>query len=385
MPVGHDASPQRGMKGAFWQSPCLAVLLLLLFLIVLPISSSALASTLSEKQAELSNAQARLSKLQESFDALADKYGKAEARLAEIEDAIGAAKNDIARSEKDLGIARAQLAERVVSLYKDGYSSTPRYLEILFTESDFGTVLERFSLLGKLADQDQELFDEIQSHLDKTRDRQAELNTKERAQAEQMNELKLLQAELNEKMKASAVEYRRLKQQVAALREAARKAAEEAAARAAQAANTKRSNSTGGTVQTGSFVFPVVGPHSFSNTWGAPRSGGRTHKGTDIMAPKGAPVVACVSGTIMRTNPSDSGLGGITIWLRGKNGSTYYFAHLDGIASGIWAGVAVSAGQTIGWVGDTGNAAPGAYHLHFEIHPGGGAAVNPYATLRAAD
>jgi peptidoglycan LD-endopeptidase LytH len=132
-------------------------------------------------------------------------------------------------------------------------------------------------------------------------------------------------------------------------------------------------------------VFPVDGPHSYSNTWGAARSGGRTHKGTDIMAPEGTAVVACVSGTITRTNPSDTGLGGITIWLRGKNGTSYYYAHLEGIAGGIHAGVSVKIGQLLGWVGDTGNAAGGAYHLHFGLYPSGGAAANPYATLRAAD
>lgn len=354
---------------------------LLVFFLVLPVFSPAVASPLSQKQAELKAARAKMTKLQDSLDALTKKFATAEANLAVTEDAITAVEKDIARTNKDLQIVRAQVSERLVSLYKDGHSSTPRYLEVLFSESDFVGVLKRFSLLGLLADQDQHLFEQIKTHLAKSEDKQASLDEKHRLQAEQTAELKSAQAEMYDKMKASAVEYRKLKKQVATLQEEARKAAEEEARRRQQQLAEIRS---GGSVQSGSFVFPVDGPHSYVNTWGAPRSGGRTHKGTDIMAPKGTPVVACVGGTVTRTNPSDSGLGGITLWLRGKNGNTYYYAHLDGIASGIHGGVSVSAGQIIGWVGDTGNAA-GVYHLHFEIHPGGGAAVNPYATLRAAD
>ena len=368
--------------------PAIAIALLLVFFVVSPLFSPALGSTLPQKQAQLSEASAQLARLQDSLNELADKYGKAEARLAQIDDAIAVVEKDIAHSNEDIVAARARLAERVVNLYKDSHSGTPRYLEILFAESDFTTILQRFSLLGKLADQDQELFDQVQSHLKKSRGKQATLEEKKLAQAGQTEELKSLQAEMDAKMKTSSGEYRRLKRQVAALKEEARRAALAAAAAkaAAKAAAAKAAKTAkgGGAVQSGSFVFPVDGPHSFANTWGAPRSGGRTHKGTDIMAPKGTPVVACVSGTIPRTNPVDTGLGGITIWLRGKSGSSYYYAHLNGIASGIHAGVSVSAGQVIGWVGDTGNA-NGCSHLHFEIHPGGGGAVNPYATLRAAD
>jgi len=380
-----------------------SALILVLLLVVLPTPESTAASALSQKQAELKAARARLAELQEQFDALAAKYGDAESRLAEIEEAIGEVKKDIARTKKDLGIVQAQLAERVVSLYKDGRSATPPYLEILFEETDFGTILHRLSLLGRLADQDQELFAQVKAHLEKSRSTEADLAQKEQEQTEKMEELKSLQAQMNEKRTASAAEYKKLKKQVAALEEAARKAAEEEAARraaaAAAAARAKAGTATsGGTasgsgsssggssgrVPPGAFVFPGDGPHSFTDTWGAPRSGGRTHKGTDIMAPRGTAVVACVSGTISRTNTTDTGLGGITIWLRGNNGSSYYYAHLDGIASGIRPGVSVSAGQLIGYVGATGNAA-GCNHLHFEIRPGGGAAVNPYATLRAAD
>ena len=379
-----------------WVPPFFLAFLMVTLLLASSWPSAAEGSTLTQKQAELQDASARLNKLQASLDELAAKYNNAEVRLAVLDDAIADIENDIARSEKDYGIAQAQLAQRLVDIYKDGNSATPGYLEVLFSDSDLGSILERFALLNKVADDDQELFGEIQTHIDKSEERQATLGEKKQEQAAQVEELKNLQTEMNDKMRASAKEYRDLKNQVAALKEAERKAAEaaakaKAAAAAAAAAAKKKSSSgssggssSGGSVQSGSFVFPVAGPHSFTNTWGAPRSGGRTHKGTDIMASHGTPVVACVSGTILRTNPRDTGLGGITIWLRGNNGSSYYYAHLDGIASGIHAGASVSAGQTIGWVGCTGNA-NGCYHLHFEIHPGGGGAVNPYATLRAAD
>jgi murein DD-endopeptidase MepM/ murein hydrolase activator NlpD len=374
----------RTRRAGRWVYPSFLVSLLLIFLVVIPLVSPVQASTLSQAQADLRVALAELSDLQDSLNALAEKYGNAETRLAEIEDAISSIENDIARTERDMGIAQAQLAERVVSLYKDGQSTTPSYLEVLFAETDISSILERFSLISKLADQDQELFNQIRGHLAKSRESEASLAEKKQAQAAQMEELKVLQADMNDKLQGSAVEYRRLKNKVAALKEAARKAAEAAAKAKAAAATAAKANKSGGTVQSGSFVFPVDGPHSYTNSWGAPRSGGRTHKGTDIVAPRGTPVVACVSGTISRTNPTDSGLGGITIWLRGKNGTSYYYAHLDGIASGVSAGAKVSAGQTIGWVGATGNA-NGCYHLHFGIYPSGGAAVNPYATLRAAD
>ena len=129
------------------------------------------------------------------------------------------------------------------------------------------------------------------------------------------------------------------------------------------------------------WVFPVQGPNSFVDSFGAPRSGGRTHKGTDIMTARGTPLVAVVKGTIRATSPTDSGLGGITIHLTGDDGNVYYYAHLSSLKSGISKGVRVTAGQVIGYAGNTGNASGGAVHLHFEIRPGGGAAINPYSTL----
>jgi murein DD-endopeptidase MepM/ murein hydrolase activator NlpD len=128
------------------------------------------------------------------------------------------------------------------------------------------------------------------------------------------------------------------------------------------------------------FICPMPPPVSFINDWGFPRSGGRTHKGTDVFAAYGHSVVAVANGTI---NLRSGGLGGTGIWLHADYGVSFYYAHLSGYAPGITSGMQVSIGQEIGYNGDTGNARGGAPHVHFQIHPGGSSRppVNPYPTL----
>ena len=130
----------------------------------------------------------------------------------------------------------------------------------------------------------------------------------------------------------------------------------------------------------GAMACPVDGFHSFTDTWGAPRSGGRTHEGVDMLADRGTPVVAVEDGTIHRL--SNTSRGGIAVWLDGNGGDRYYYAHLDAWAPGLAVGQRVSRGEPLGTVGTTGNAPAHIPHLHWEFHPDRRGPVNPTPLAR---
>lgn len=130
------------------------------------------------------------------------------------------------------------------------------------------------------------------------------------------------------------------------------------------------------TVPGGGWICPVQSA-SFFNDYGFPRSGGRFHEGTDMFAARGTPILAPVPG---RVEFIIGAIGGMQFWLYGDDGATYIGSHMDSFgASGN-----VAAGTVIGTVGDSGNAKGSRPHVHFEIHPDDGAAVNPYPYLSDA-
>lgn len=130
--------------------------------------------------------------------------------------------------------------------------------------------------------------------------------------------------------------------------------------------------------------FPIQGRCHFGDTWHAPRGGGRLHLGVDIIAPVGNLIYAVADGTITQVYTDRPGsLTGNGLRLTMPDRTYFFYAHLDTIAPGIEVGTQVRAGQILGTNGATGNA--GVPHLHFEVHPRGNGAVNPYPLVRAID
>ena len=138
------------------------------------------------------------------------------------------------------------------------------------------------------------------------------------------------------------------------------------------------------------LLIPVqgVGAASLVDTYNQARGQGRRHDAIDIMAPRGTPVLAVADGVVMKLFQSER--GGITLYeLAPDRRTIYYYAHLDRYAPGIAEGQAMRRGQLLGYVGNTGDAGPGNYHLHFEVSttadPGkywGGKPENPFPLLR---
>jgi murein DD-endopeptidase MepM/ murein hydrolase activator NlpD len=122
-------------------------------------------------------------------------------------------------------------------------------------------------------------------------------------------------------------------------------------------------------ITSGGYVFPVYGPSGYGDSFGAPRGdvSGGWHHGDDIFAPLGAPLLAVADGVVFSVGPNP--IGGNRLWLQDDAGNQFYYAHLSAYTPLARNGTHVHAGDVLGFVGNTGDAAGGAYHLHFEVHP----------------
>ncbi|HVF32352.1 MAG TPA: peptidoglycan DD-metalloendopeptidase family protein [Acidimicrobiales bacterium] len=310
-----------------------------------PILQQIAGITLAEVQKGLRAAeQARLLAAGQTGGLTTDIAGL-EARLAQLE-------ADKAEAVARLQTARIQLKKRAVA----GYMGSPAQpINQILAAQDFNDLSRRFELLSAVIESDKARIVEYNS-----------------AREAVGTELETVVTELDAKRSALTVASTVLDGADSVL-----------LAKQIQMAAVRAGNAVVG----GGFVFPIAGPHSYSDTFGAPRMFGTSyahlHQGTDIFAASGTPLVAVERGVVIRMG-SDV-LGGTKLWLVGASGTRYYYAHLSGFAEGLVDNTVVSAGQLVGYVGNTGNALTTPAHLHFEVHPNGGPAVNPYPLLRIVD
>jgi septal ring factor EnvC (AmiA/AmiB activator) len=313
-----------------------------------------------------------LARARERANAAAADLSHAESRAGELELQVAEQQRQLEAADASLATLRQTLRETAVAAYI-GAAGDPAAQFI--SGEDLNRSVQAQALASLVTQNNADAVDQYRVVAEDATAARAALDA---TLAEQQGVVD----SLRDRRRALDAELARLEELERQRREAEeRRRAQEAAAAAARA--QRRSSSSNNTVRSaptapiasGDWICPVQGAVAFVDSWGDPRSGGRRHQGVDMMAAHGTPVVAPVGGTVSHRSNS---VGGMSFYLNGNDGNFYYGTHLSGYAN---PGT-VAAGTVIGYVGDSGNAA-GNPHLHFEIHPGGGAAINPYPTVRA--
>ncbi len=303
-------------------------------------------------ESELQHAKRELDEAEAALTAKVREYQATEARLAQAQDAAAAARSEIERLERELERIQRALNERAAAAYMSGGSIS---VGALLTSNSLEDAADRLQYTISVVEGDADLANHVSV-------KTAQLRWQRQRYARAAQQERELLEDLDAQRTALDADVARLSEQVDDLR------AELAAQEQAAIGLSPTVNVTGsGWIQT----CPVAGPSSFVDSFGDPRPGGRSHEGIDMISAAGTPVVAVAPGVAHVA----SSIGGNGVVVQHPNGDWTFYAHLGPTVSGP-----VAAGQAVGAVGSDGVSVT---HLHFEYHPGGGPAANPYSALLA--
>jgi murein DD-endopeptidase MepM/ murein hydrolase activator NlpD len=351
----------------------------------------------------LEEAKGRITTAQEAADEATAEFEQAQTRSYELQDAVEQTTRQTADTRARMRTLTTIVRSRAVAAYKGGLNAP--FEEFLGDTSNALEAGRRAHLLDKANAESHSALNDFRATSDDLRVQEASLRDQLATQRQAVNELRDRQIELERSLANAIQEERSLRAELERQRRADEYAAlvrqAKAAARATAIARAEAVQARPAPVESqpavsaddppastqpppsfpppaaGGMVCPVAGAVSFTDTYGSPRSGGRSHKGVDMFAARGTPTVAVLSGSVFfQSDP----LGGLAAYLQASDGNTYYYAHLNDYVGGARS---VSGGEVIGHVGTTGtvDAPP---HLHFERRLGGanGERVNPYPTVR---
>lgn len=364
------------------------VLLLLLAVtaaagILLPAGGAvALDPRIEQSRAELRTARDAAAAATAALDHAAASYEEARTHLERLTIEQEQTRDEVEAAQQAVDEADAQVRDRMVALYMHPDLRLEAISRAVLAD-DVGDALHQLELVDQLARTGAQKVARVDRVAGRVRAAErdhrvvtAGIRDAVRERQERASALGTALAHSRRDVEAADREVKAVEATVAREREQARRARE----RATQLALTQQGVIGGGSPPpvVDGRVCPVGTPNGFTDTWGAPRSGGRSHEGVDMFAAHGTPLYAIEDGSI-RT--SDSSLGGVSVHINGASGDAYYYAHMS--TRTVVTGQRVRMGEVIGAVGNTGNARSTPPHLHFQYHPGGGGAVNPTPLVTA--
>lgn len=321
-------------------------------------------------EGQIAQEQAELSRLQGELNELAQRIERAASAAERTRQLILATRMEIARAERELVDLQEQLDERAVQAFVEGPLGA---MEVLLGATSLDDLTDRMAFLGALGEQNVDLATDVQNRVNGLEARRVNLADLEARQRDALAQLREQRADLERRFAEQQAAYDR----VADLRAEATALIRDLEARLKREVALALSVSQGGSgdgVPGPLYACPVRGPHAYADTFGDVHvhpGWTHIHQGNDVIAPYGTPIVAPFDG--VATSSTDANAG-IYVTVSGAGGSAIMM-HMSGTAS---LG-SVRTGDVVGYVGQTGNAS--GPHTHFEWHPGGGAAADPYPQL----
>jgi murein DD-endopeptidase MepM/ murein hydrolase activator NlpD len=316
----------------------------------------------ADTKGDLEAARQDLASKQAELDRLTLQWQQTETALAQAQDAVRQAQTEIGSLQAELSRVQRKLNEQVRAVYMSGGNAT---IGALLGSDSFADFADRLRFATSIVQGDQDLAVSVGVQAERLRRTRERLVREAQAQADAAASLERQRVDLNSRVNdlQSTVSdlYRKYQDQLAAQ----------------QQIGLPPSGGGGSFPPTSSgaiSICPVQGPVSFVDSFGWPRPGGRSHEGIDMISAYGTPIVAVHSGNAVQTPNS---LGGNAVIVYHDGGDFTYYAHM----SSYGATGHVGAGDVIGYVGSTGDTSVN--HLHFEYHPGGGGAIDPYQALLA--